>query len=103
MLINYNTFYCNIIIAIVDVCIGHINQMNNNQCVGTTNTGLPPVTRARPRKNSCVADDDPAIHGTEMVMLYDYKVCYIHLFLGFNLYFAQFLSKVNFFVASSPR
>lgn len=49
--------------------------MNNNQCASTTNTGLPPVTRARPRKNSCVADDDPAIHGTEMVMLYDYKVC----------------------------
>lgn len=47
---------------------------NNNQCASTTNTGLPPVTRARPRRNSCVADDDPAIHGTEMVMLYDYKV-----------------------------
>lgn len=47
---------------------------NNNQCAGATNTGLPPVTRARPRRNSCVADDDPAIHGTEMVMLYDYKV-----------------------------
>ncbi|XP_022173389.1 SH3 domain-containing protein Dlish [Myzus persicae] len=56
-----------------DIIQGHINQMNNNQCAGTTNTGLPPVTRARPRKNSCVADDDPAIHGTEMVMLYDYK------------------------------
>jgi hypothetical protein len=57
------------------ILLGHINQMNNNQCTGTTNTGLPPVTRARPRRNSCVADDDPAIHGTEMVMLYDYKVC----------------------------
>jgi len=65
--------------------------MNNNQCAGTTNTGLPPVTRARPRKNSCVADDDPAIHGTEMVMLYDYKVCYIHLFLSTNFFFCSIL------------
>lgn len=59
-------------------CIGHINQMNNNSnnsCASATNTGLLPVTRARPRRNSCMADDDPAIHGTEMVMLYDYKVC----------------------------
>lgn len=51
-----------------------MNNNNNNQCASATNTGLPPVTRARPRRNSCVADDDPAIHGTEMVMLYDYKV-----------------------------
>lgn len=59
------------------VYLGHINQIgsNNNQCANAANTGLPPVTRVRPRRNSNVADDDPAIHGTEMVMLYDYKVC----------------------------
>lgn len=76
-------------------CTGHINQMSNNQCAGTTNTGLPPVTRARPRKNSCVADDDPAIHGTEMVMLYDYKVCFIHLFLSFNFFLHNSYRLVN--------
>lgn len=58
--------------------------MNNNQCAGATNTGLPPVTRERPRRNSCVGDDDPAIHGTEMVMLYDYKVSVSYIFLSSN-------------------
>lgn len=86
------------------VCIGHINQTNNNnQCAGTTNTGLPPVTRARPRKNSCVVDDDPAIHGTEMVMLYDYKVCYINLYLSSNFLFCSIPINWLIFVASSPR
>lgn len=61
------------------------NNSNNNQCTGTANSGLPPVTRARPRKNSCVADDDPAIHGTEMVMLYDYKVCVSYCTFGIQI------------------
>lgn len=64
---------------------------NNNQCTGPTNTGLPPVTRARPRRNSCVADDDPAIHGTEMVMLYDYKVCVN------DIIFSHYIFKINYF------
>lgn len=70
--------------------------MNNNQCAGTTNTGLPPVTRARPRKNSCVADDDPAIHGTEMVMLYDYKVCFNTFILKPTFGLLKSYQSINF-------
>ncbi|KAF6204960.1 hypothetical protein GE061_019127 [Apolygus lucorum] len=52
-----------------DVIQGHINQMNNNQTV-TNNT----VNSARTQGPLAPAgNDDLRYHGTELVMLYDYK------------------------------
>uniref|UniRef100_A0A023F5F9 Putative signal transducing adaptor protein stam/stam2 n=1 Tax=Triatoma infestans TaxID=30076 RepID=A0A023F5F9_TRIIF len=53
-----------------DVIQGHINQMNNNQNVNTAN-----VSGARTQASQLTAatSDDLRYHGTELVMLYDYK------------------------------
>ncbi|CAH1390791.1 unnamed protein product [Nezara viridula] len=53
-----------------DVIQGHINQMNNNQPVNNTNTGR---TQTATHQLTPAGNDDLRYHGTELVMLYDYK------------------------------
>lgn len=53
-----------------DVIQGHINQMNSNQTVNNTNTGR---TQTATHQLTPAVNDDLRYHGTELVMLYDYK------------------------------
>lgn len=59
-----------------DVIQGHLNQMDSNQNNNTTNhnTTTPPTA---PHHLTTAANDDLRYHGTELVMLYDYKVSFI--------------------------
>lgn len=45
--------------------------MNNNQTVNNTNTGR---TQTATHQLTPAGNDDLRYHGTELVMLYDYKV-----------------------------
>lgn len=55
-----------------DVIQGHLNQMNNNQNVNTANHNTA-STGSNTHHITSAANDDLRYHGTELVMLYDYK------------------------------
>lgn len=65
-----------------DVIQGHLNQMNSNQNSKPTNENAA-ATATATHHLTTAANDDLRYHGTELVMLYDYKVSrivhYIHL------------------------
>lgn len=57
----------------IGIVLGHLNQMNNNQNVNTANHNTT-STGSNTHHITSAANDDLRYHGTELVMLYDYKV-----------------------------
>ncbi|XP_054262369.1 SH3 domain-containing protein Dlish isoform X3 [Macrosteles quadrilineatus] len=55
-----------------DVIQGHLNQMNNNQNVNNNTHNAASAANA-PHHLTTATNDDLRYHGTELVMLYDYK------------------------------
>ncbi|KAL1139086.1 hypothetical protein AAG570_009147 [Ranatra chinensis] len=56
-----------------DVIQGHINQMNNNHNVNTTAGNTNRTQNGTGHQVTSATNDDLRYHGTELVMLYDYK------------------------------
>lgn len=75
-----------------DVIQGHLNQMNNNQNNNNATGHSTGAVNTPPHHLTTAANDDLRYHGTELVMLYDYKVGYSTLACILNYQFCFVVS-----------